>query len=442
MERMLKGLAAALLALGVLIVSAYAVSRALPVPQREAEAAARIQARPALAGENGYAALWSLTWDVDVRQAHDLLDEEARRLASTSPHWDGQASEASVLTDVPLLATTDEAAPERCPARESGCLQRVRGNPEGYAAWVAQRKRISDRIEALDAYGHFRTTLPSRIDAPLPGFGPLFDDMTVQAQRFAAGEPDAALRGVCRNASVARKLLGSGDTLLASMVGMALYDASATLFVDMLAELPPDHPVPALCERMFASSPPVTDDLCGTLRGEGRWMAEGFRALSKGAFRGRFADALFLDTDKTLARGAGTYEWYCGESARAGIESDMRLRAPSPPSRLSFSCIANAIGCSLVSIQAPAYADYAWRFQDAAMRQKAVGTWLWLRARAANDTRPLAERLRSRPDAFKSAARDITVEGATLRVPMYERRPGQEDAWRLPVPAWMADAER
>ncbi len=444
MGRLLKGFGVAVFGLVALVALLYLASRAMPIPRHEAEALARVETLPVLPGRNGFAALWSLARDVDAGQVDALLEEEARRMASM-PAWGGEATAkpyVSVLERFPLLSSADATVRGFCDMREAGCLRKVRSDPQAYAALEAGQRVMTARIEALDAYGHFRSSLPPGIDAGLPSYAPLTRNLTVRAQRFAAGETDVALQGVCRDASLARKLATSGDNLVGSMVGVALYQGSAALFVDMLAELPPEYPLPATCHQVFVTNELMTQGICPMLRGEGRWITAGYRGLNKESRRRDLAGALLLDVDKTVARGARTYDWYCGKEAGAFIAADMPLRVPAPPSHVSFRCLANAIGCTLIRIQAPAYADYALRLQDAAMRQKAVGAWLWLRAQAATDPRPLAERLQARPEVFKSAARDIRIDGATLQVSMYERRPGDDGVWRLPVPGWMSGAAR
>lgn len=440
MGRLLKGFGAAVFGLMVLATLLYVVSRAWPIPKQEVEALARIEARPVLEGRNGFAALWSLAHDIDTSQAEALLAEEARRMAA-APLVRGESepqTNVSVLLRFPMLPTVPEKADAFCGMHEAACLAKVRSDPAVYASVAEVQQRAAAKVAALDAYDYFLNPLPPRMDAALPPYQALTRDLTLHAQRFSVGDVDVALEGVCRDASLSRKLIASGDSLIASMVGAALQKGSAALFVDMLSELPLDHPLPAICQQAFRVDDMHVKAICPTLRAEGRWSTDAYRAITRGDEREKLLTSLFLDVDKTVARGTRNFEWYCGKETGAAIAQDLPLPLAAPLSRLSFSCIANAIGCTLVSIQAPAYADYALRLQDVGMRQKAVGTWLWLRAEAANDTRPLAERLRARPEPFKSAAREITFDGDMLNVPMYERRPGQGGTWQLPVPAWMA----
>jgi len=443
MGRLLKGFGAFVFGLVTLAVLLYVVSRALPIPKEEADALARIEALPVLEGRNGFAALWSLAHDVDTSQAEALLAEEAGGItAAPAVHGESEPhTHVSVLQRFPMLPTVPEKAEAFCGMHETGCLAKVRSDPAAYASMSKMQQPVAAKVAALDAYDHFRNTLPPRLDIVLPPYQRLTHDLTLQAQRFSIGQIDAALEGVCRDASLARKLMASGDSLIASMIGAVLQKGSASLFVDMLSELPADHPLPANCRQAFAVDGTPTAAICPTMRAEGRWASAAYRAAARSSVDAPWA-TLFLDVEKSAARGAGTFDWFCGEQAAAAIEADMPLRLPGPPSRMAFSCIANAVGCTLVSMQAPAYADYALRLQDAAMRQKAVATWLWLRANAARDARPLAERVRARPDAFRSAARDIRIEGETLQVPMYEKRPGEDQTWRLPVPAWMSGTGR
>lgn len=439
MGRMVKGFSAVVFGLLALVALLYVVSRAMPIPRHEAEALARVEAMPPLRGTNGFAALWVAARDVDVSRAGSLLAEEGRRLAAM-PAQDAEGKPrpyVSVLEEFPMLPRVAAKKDLFCGMHESGCLAKVRSDPAAYAALAAVQQQAAARVAALDTYDHFLNPLPPRMDGPLPTYEVLTRDITVQAQRFSIGETDAALEGVCRDASLARKLMTSGDSLITAMVGSALQKGSTALFVDMLSELPPDHPLPANCEKAFRVDGTEVKSICPTLRAEGRWSTEAYRALARGE-TGNVRAALFLDVDKTMARGALMFDGFCNAEANATIAADKPLRAPRPRSPYSVACIANAVGCTLTGIQAPAYVDYALRLQDADMRQKAIGTWLWLRSRAGEDARTLEARVAARPGELKSASRDIRVEGDHLVVPTYEKRPGVDDVWRLPLPDWMS----
>ena len=58
----------------VLVVAAYCVSRWIPMPTEDEKALAWLDAPRPLAGTNGFAALWSLPFDIPVADAERLLE--------------------------------------------------------------------------------------------------------------------------------------------------------------------------------------------------------------------------------------------------------------------------------------------------------------------------------------------------------------------------------
>ena len=418
----------------------YAISRLMPVPANEAAALAKLEAAPELPGKNGAAALWLLAYDVPIEQADSVLAPEVARFAAIPVQYGDDATLFSLALGAARLDGDLADAGGECRLREPGCLQKIRSTLPEYERQREARSKIASRVAALDGYDYFRNPFPSRVDTPLPDYRWLTRDLPVHAYNFARGDATLALEGVCRNASIARKLVASGDNLIGSMIGVAMMNGASRLFVDMLAELPVDHPVPTNCLRVFRADGAMTSGICPTMLGEGRFGLGMLRSSYQAeAGEGWRPASLFLDVEKTLARNARRATWFCATQARERIVADEPLNdAPVSTSPWSMRCVANAVGCAMVDAFPPAYAEYTWRLQDAEMRQKLVGTWLWLRTHA-DDQRPMVERLASRPETLKSPARDIRLneDGKELMVRMYESRP-EGDTWQLPIPDWMA----
>lgn len=417
----------------------YAISRLMPVPADEAVALAKLEAAPALPGKNGGAALWLLAYDVPIEQADSLLAPEVARFAAIPVQFGDGATLFSLALDAVRLDRGLADAGAECRLREPGCLQKIRSILPEYERQREARRKIAARVASLDAYDYFRNPFPSRVDTPLPDYRWLTRDLSVHAYDFVRGDTASALEGVCRSASIARKLVASGDNLIGSMIGVAMMNGASRLFVDMLAELPADHPVPTDCLRVFQADGAMASGICPTMLGEGRFglgmLRSVYRAKAGESWK---PSSWLLDIEKTLARNAPRTTWFCEEHARERILADEPLSdATLPASPVSIRCVSNAMGCLMAEALPPAYAEYTWRLQDAEMRQKLVGTWLWLRTHA-DDQRPLADRLASRPEALRSPAREIRIseDGRELVARMYEIRP-EGDTWQLPIPGWM-----
>lgn len=205
------------------------------LPPDPALVAQLAQARGAVHGENGYAALFDLS-------------------GNAREEW-------------------PEALPE-CKRDSDGCLAQAR---EHLAAWQAvtaetrrQWQQQGDTINRLRDYDYFRPQPDQYGGNTWPSFRPLIQENTLHAYRFAAGERDAALQGACRDASLGLKLMQSHSLIVQSAVGAALLRRNLALLAEMRAELPADAALPAACDALQAQ-PAETFALCPLMYGE--WMA-------------------------------------------------------------------------------------------------------------------------------------------------------------------------
>lgn len=436
-----------LLAFGVVViaVSLYTVSRLMPIPAEDAEALALVEAPRPLAGRNGFAALWSLKHDVPVAEAERLLAEDVVRFRAL-PVWTlegGGAPPHRPALDARPLLDAGAHGDMLCDVGEADCLRHVRARKDALASVMASRTAIEARATALDDYDYFRNPYPARPDMPLPPLQPLLQAQTAHAHAFVRGDHEAGLLGVCRNASVARKLVASGDNLIGGMVGTALMNASAQLFVDMLAELPVDRPLPATCEDAFRPDGAMAAGICPTMIGEGKFALGTFHALNAGGqpWYRKLKTDLFLDQRKTMAMGARRHAWFCSPQTEALVRADRPLGGHAPLyGGWTFSCLANAAGCVLDNVAAPSLAGYAERFQDAEARLRAVAAWRAMRGRH-DGARSLAQRLDAWQDAQPAGRRvRVSADGGALEIDLFDDRQGS--VFALPLPADGTDARR
>lgn len=450
MVRIFKGVLLAGAALVLLVLAVYLVSRAMGASQAEREALALVDAPAPADGRDGFAALWSLGYDVPASEQERVLADDVRSLAALPPPDlsapGGIRAWRSAREEWPRLGQARDGDPAWCGLREAGCIERVRAAPGDYARLLEHHARLLEQAGTLAAYDRFSSPLPPRLDAPFPEFQGLTRAPTRDAWRFVQGDTDSALAGVCAGVSQGRTLIAAGDSLIGSMIGAALVQGNAALLADMLAELPRDHALPPECTAAFAQPLELEAGVCRALLSEGRWVSAGMRTAAvqaPGAASGKevpsWASRMLFDPERTAARGAPKFAWYCSGQAQALIARDEPLLDPTPPpSRWSLACASNPIGCILADIALPAYRDYGMRLQDADARLRTTAALLWLRGRdGAIDEEALAQL----PAWMRSPARplQLDLEAGTLSTALHAKRQtdqgGLEGSWSAPLPA-------
>lgn len=440
-------------ALALFAGAVWLLSRAMGPSTPEREALALIDAPPTSVGRDGFAALYTLARDVPAAEQGRVLAEDVRRLNASTPGPDGTMTAwTSALLDWPELGSTREGDPAWCSLRTPGCLERVRSDPQAYAGLLDHNAALLDRVEALADWDHFHNPFPPRFDMPLPAYQPLTRSLTRDAWRFANGDVEAALAGACAGVSQGRKLIAGGDSLIGSMIGAALVDGNATLLAEMLAELPREHPLPAHCDIAFELPFPTADGACRAMLAEGRFATGAMRTQIAAAVAADAAGKdlpawgmrLLFDPERTAARGAPKFAWYCSQQAGELVAQDQPLFDPAPlASRRSLACASNYIGCILADIAAPAYRDYGLRLQDADARLRTMAALLWLRGQEGGMDAAMLETL---PPAMQSPTRALQLDtgAGTLGTALFER-PRQDGAlqdgarrdgtWSVPLPA-------
>lgn len=397
-------------------------------------------------GRNAFAAMWLIRHPVPPAQLEAIAAQDVARFAAAPP----PAEDFSGVLEFPSVAVERfpaqdggaaadaEAGPEWCSMIEQGCLGRVRGARDAFAQRLAGQEPLLARLRALSAYGHHRSGFDPWIYAPMPPvFNVLPVQLTAEALAFVDGRSDTALAGVCGMAGTWRPLVQHSDSLVLSMTAAGTYAAAAGLFAEMLAELPPGQDLPPTCAKAFAMPLPQEGSICEAMKGEFEQVRQSFRkSLLQTSGHERFTASILLDPAATDARVAQRLAMACGEQARANLAADRPLRLPVQEPGWEFACIANAGGCLLSDIAAPAYVDYAYRGQDHVARVRLMATLLWLREQNAEVAAPGAA-LESLPPALRGPARPVTLsaDGSHLQVPLFWTNRG--DHWQVPIAAGM-----
>lgn len=422
--RILRRIGWSLLVLVGLMGGAWLVARFWPLSAAQREQVRLLEDVQPLPGRNGFALLWTLPFDdLDAAQREQALLQDVER-------W--RAGPVRGMTDSLLEGAQPEVKAQSgisCGSRTPDCLARVRADPQRFIDGHAGHSGLHARQDQLADYDRFDSPFPAVGDPllmPVPRYQLLMEGSSAHALAFVQGDTAVALAGSCRSLQLGRRLMHGGGTLLDSMIGAASVQVNAQLLADMLVELPADQSLPAVCDA--ALQPLATDEqsLCRAMQGE---FALNERAIDASLRQG--ATVLMLDRTQTRARIAQNFAWACGTAAtRALAEDAPAQRSGEQP--WDVRCLANWIGCTLASINGPAYQDYAARSQDSAALVRLLGAQRWLRQQPDAPAQALA-RL---PAQWRSPSRvpTLSADGRRLQVPRRQQGATKELTSMLSVP--------
>ncbi len=456
MWRVIRWSAFAVVALVVIAGLLWTASRLSGPTDAQREAIALLERPSAPVGDDAFAALWLLPYDVPMAELESVARADTARLAA-QPHlrvapgaWAPEAYRAFTTSAKGRYQNLEPSAQDielMYKARESGCLARVRSDVQAYTALAERNARLFDRIAALSTYDFIRSPILDRIDVPLPGYVSGGRATTGHAVAFVTGDKSAALEATCRDMTTWRRLGNHSDTLIARMIGIAFStDANGRLLADMLAELPRDAAIPGTCTKALVPMPPSETLLCNAMRGEFQFSNASIRAMAPDPKQGAAAFALqqatmglLFDPEKMRASTAVRFAAFCSDDALSRIAADLPPEHREPDSLARLDCVANAIGCILSDMAGPAYTEYAARAQDQAARIQLLGTLLWLREQP-DDGRSLAQKIASRPASLVSPTRpvEVTDDGSAIRIRQFDTARG--DTWQVPLPAFLRNA--
>ncbi|MEX2499830.1 MAG: hypothetical protein WD397_13255 [Wenzhouxiangellaceae bacterium] len=429
-------LSLALLAFFVLAAAVWTATR-LATPTAGQRAAMALLEQPGeFPGRNAFGLMYTANRLVPASEIDAVLAEEARRVekyvADNPLDAEPIPEFAPGLDRYPALEVGPADAGLFCQAREP-CLARVRADLPAYRKLVEIHSPLLDRLEQITTADHYRQPWPhSPVNIGIsPAFGQLFHPATRHALRFAEGDVPGALEDACRALAGWRRIGANADaTIVRLMANAYAGEGYAGLVADMLAELPPDEPLPTACDAALAPPEDAELMLCNAIRGEFA-LVDRYRDLV-GAIPG--GHSLVFDAEASAGLVAERYARLCSDKARQWIARDVAT-IETRESRLpwSWECIANFSGCILVSAVEDIHDGYALRMNDFGFRLKALATLVWLRGHMAAAT-SIQALLRQRPEALRSPTRDLRVsaDGNALIVPLHH--PGADAPARLPLP--------
>lgn len=427
----------------LLAAAVWALSR-LRGPSAEQAAALALMERPwNPQGRNAFADLWLLQYDVPEAERAGVMAEDVTRFERRPAPSFGTF--VSVAAERYRDLTPDEADRELlCSVPSAGCLAKVRGDPDAYAALVDRNAALLKQTEALSGDAFVGSPFRPSVAAPFPPYPLASIPLTAHALAFVRGDVDAALAGACRGIATWRDLGSRSDSLIARMVGIRnSTDGYGRLLAEFLAELPPEHALPGACAVALAPMQAGEITLCSSMQGEFRTESANIGAMTTDAVaQGNRLENLTrpLGWNAAMSRAAAAeaYAPACTDAGLARVRADVPLSAPEGRSLLRLECASNLVGCLLFDVARPGYSVYFQRAQDQAAQIQLLATLAWLREQPT-EGRTLAQRLSARPQALVSPTRDVEVGdgGSTIRIRQFDDSRGAY--WSIPLPAELQD---
>jgi len=440
-----KRLGVGLLAVVAVMAMLWSISRALYPTDEQLEALAIMQMPAPPAGDNAFAALWTLDRAVPPDDMPQVIEIDAARIAELPQFPDqtdaGSTEFVSAAEQYPDLAPSSGDRDLFCNSERENCLEKVAADPSTYRALVERNRALLDRIDALADYDFVRQQLPWNMSVSLLVPGRAYLSTTRNALWFAEGRIDDALAASCRSIDTWRRLGASGDTLILRLIANAFaVEHHGEILAEMLAELPVDHALPAACGPALAPPTPEELSICTAMRGEFALMTATtgpmLKEINEQNWWSPLHFSLLYDARATEAAQAQNFAPMCAQHELERIAADRPEIEPTETRDGSrFACLGNLAGCFMSINTASAYSRYRLRMQDFGARLELLATLAWLRENADRSDR-LEELLEQRPEAFKSATRQVSIgeNGASLHIPMFGE-PEREPTWSVPLPA-------
>lgn len=447
--RVLKGLAWSICVAVIVLVMAFAWGR-LRGPSEQQAAAMKFFAqdmRPAK-GRNAFPAMWFGDYDVPADQVDALYRQErvdiSRWLATA--RYDGKnfPSFVSSLTanyaKVPRLSEEDKAL--TCSLESKDCLATVRDHRDQVAALLVRNAARLAREKAYGTYDFSWDDLPRDVFAPFPSYGTTNSLwLTAAALEFVNGDATSALQQVCTNALAQRRMHAHSNTTIDIFLAMFRLKTAASVFLQMLAALPLDQPLPDTCNQAFAHVDEKDVDLGASMQSDFQTTVAISRqslAVSRKNQPVEWFAQLAYSPTVMLRQAAVRNAWMCSDAVAAQVLEDHLFSVEDFP-RLAdpFDWLSNASGSVLSAIAQPVYINNLNRQADGVAVLRLVATVLWLRQTHGNGL-PLAERLQQRP-AWMLIAGDrhfgLSKDGRRLHMDYhYPRKNGVEmTEWPLAV---------
>lgn len=410
--------------------------------EAQREALALLSSQRLIVRNNAFPALWLLQFDVPE---HELEPTTARDVAAFNAlpldRREGFVSSAGTrFPESPALLRRLAI----CEGATGECLAWVRAKRSEAHAAVERAKPALERLAGLHQYDGLASDFEAGVYTPVASPGPveslLLADIALQ---FDLGNHQLAVDRLCRHELDLRRLGGNNDELIFQLLMARLFDKSARLLSEFLAELPNDSKLPESCNAVALAPVRADVDMCAQMHTEWHMTNSAMQSLfTNSDFAEEPRKQVLLrifrfysfDAEATSRRVALRFGAFCLDDVAKELLADRQLVfAQMKPCGL-FERSTNHFGCSPLDMVEPeSYAKYQDRLLDHAARIRVLGALIWWRQQNRIEETP-AERLRRLPGVYQSDARplELMVGGSSLGIRNFNKRYG--DFWSVPLP--------
>lgn len=340
----------------------YAIAKSLSITEIEKAKISTIQEAFSYPGENGFSALYALGYDLPQHDRARVLGEDLGAFKSyiSKPgmEWNPR------VRSYPSLVSASHSRSGWCSFDQS-CLSQVASDMGGYASRIDANRVLIEDAASLAQFDSFQTPFPAHHAMPIPEYRPLNTLPTHYALLFNQGQVEQALSGTCNSIKIGRTLMGTSDLLIGTMVGADLARKSAKLLAEMQDELPTGKPLPSECGLAFSDPIDTTGTVCRAILSEGKMVVGSMYDGTMLAAVKQEDLGTHFDPQRTAARMAPTFTWFCEDQVKNEIASGAPVSpAPDVASMASLECLTNYAGCVVSNMASPRYENYARRIQE------------------------------------------------------------------------------
>ncbi|TXH72076.1 MAG: hypothetical protein E6Q88_06980 [Lysobacteraceae bacterium] len=392
----------AILVLSFLVL--WSVSRAAYPTKSQRDALAQMQARqpPVFEGQNVFALLWLLPYDIPQSEWARVIEQDKRAFEIFRKQKWRELSEADFSGESFFRSSAHGRYPWRFSEADNNvlcqygedCLKKVSMDLPAYEALLSRHSTWMEGVGPLSRYGHYDDLFGNGFWSPM-SYPSSFDYFRLLSTRaaydFVNGRHVAAVEALCGNIFWYRKIAANNRSLLYTLLFSTIASRDAELLGEMLARFPVDAHLPAACLAISTAPPQISAaDYCAALRSEYEVQSDVINNLPVFSRPGKkrwvisALDRFLYERRQTEAAVAEVFGYYCGrEFANAFDEWDSTgtMRADVDIGRLE--CFGNLMGCMHRSVNMGrngSYRRYAQRAADMNARMRLLG--MILRSRA------------------------------------------------------------